>query len=138
MTDALLDKKQTGEESTENEIAEKEPVEKRRSSRKILAEPAQVLDGDTGVLVGVLEDISRDGFSILTGQPVLLSEVKKVTIILPGPQESTHRINMLAECVWCQSGNKQGDHSRDYAAGFQLREIEEQDAVALNYFMRDY
>ncbi len=119
-------------------MLQKGQLEKRRSPRKTLAEPAQVLDSDTGQLMGVLEDVSKNGFSVLTGQQVRLSETRKVTIILPGPQESTHRINMLAECVWCQSGNKQGDHNRDYAAGFQLREIEEQDAVALNYFMRDY
>ena len=113
-------------------------LEKRRFPRKILEEPAQVLDQETGLLLGVLEDVSRGGFSLLTRDPIRLSDVRHVVMVLPGPNESTHQVSLIAECVWCQSGNKQGDHGKDYAAGFQLREIEEQDAVALNYFMRDF
>ena len=113
-------------------------LEKRRFPRKLLEEPAQVLDRDTGQLLGVLEDVSRGGFSLLTDQNIRQEEVRSVTLVLPGPLDSSHQVSMVAECVWCQSGNKQGDHPRDYAAGFQLREIDEQDLVALNYFMRDF
>lgn len=113
-------------------------LEKRRFPRKVLEEPAQVLDNDTGQLIGVLEDVSRGGFSLLTDLRIRLAEVRNITLMLPGPHDSSHRVSLVAECVWCQSGNKQGDHQRDFAAGFQLKEIEEQDAVALNYFIRDY
>ena len=113
-------------------------LEKRRFPRKLLDEPAQVLDNDTGQLLGVLEDVSKGGFSLLTSQVIRQDEVRNITLVLPGPQNSHHHVSLVAECIWCQSGNKQGDHPRDYAAGFQLREIDEQDLVALNYFIRDY
>lgn len=117
-------------------------LEKRRFPRKSLEEPAQVLDSDTGQLLGVLEDVSRGGFSLLTDQNLRQEEVRNITLVLPGPQNSSHNVSLLAECVWCQSGNKQGDHLRgyahEYAAGFQVREIDEQYVVALNYFIRDY
>ena len=113
-------------------------LEKRRFPRKTLEEPAQVVDNDTGQLLGVLEDVSRNGFSLLTDKAIRQEEVRNITLILPGPQESSHKVPLVAECVWCHRGNKQGDHSKDFAAGFQLREIEELDAVALNYFIRDY
>ncbi|MGI9274876.1 MAG: PilZ domain-containing protein [Endozoicomonas sp.] len=113
-------------------------LEKRRFPRKTLEEPAQVLDNDTGQLLGVLEDVSRNGFSLLAEKAIRLEEVRNITLILPGPHDSSHRVSLVAECVWCHPGNKQSDHNRDFAAGFQLREINEQDAVALNYFIRDY
>ncbi|KEQ16309.1 PilZ domain-containing protein [Endozoicomonas numazuensis] len=113
-------------------------LEKRRYPRKVLAEPAQVMDNDSGQLLGVLEDVSRGGFSILADQSIRLEDVRNITMVLPGLNDTAHHVTLVAKCVWCQSGNKQGDHSRDFAAGFQLHDIEEQDAVALNYFIRDY
>ena len=108
--------------------------EKRRYPRKSMEQPAEVLDNDTGVSLGVLEDVSRGGFSLLTDQSVRPSEIRNVTLMLPGPQGSTHTVSLMAECIWCQSLNDQ----RDFSAGFLLREINDQDAVALNYFIRDY
>ena len=108
--------------------------EKRRYPRKPMEQPAEVLDNDTGSAIGMLEDVSRQGFSLLTPQEIRPSETRSVTLMLPGPQGSTHMVSMVAECVWCQSFNGHND----YAAGFSLKEINDQDAVALNYFIRDY
>ena len=131
-------------------------LEKRRFPRKLLEEPAEVLDNDTGQLLGILEDVSKGGFSLVTNQVIRQDEVRNITLVLPGPQKSYHRVSLIAECVWCQSSSKQGsrrsNNTREgipgkassdqvpesYAAGFQLREIGEQDLVALNYFIRDY
>lgn len=131
-------------------------LEKRRFPRKLLEEPAEVLDNDTGQLLGILEDVSKGGFCLVTNQIIRQDEVRNITLVLPGPQKSYHRVSLIAECVWCQSGNKQGNRqnnntregppgnapsdqvSESYSAGFQLREIGEQDLVALNYFIRDY
>ena len=108
--------------------------EKRRFPRKPLQQPAEVLDNDTGVSLGVLEDVSRGGFSLVTSQKFRLAEHRNVTLILPGPLGTHHLVVMTAECIWCQSiGRKQ-----DYAVGFSLKLIEDQDLVALNYFIRDY
>ncbi len=108
--------------------------EKRRYPRKSMEHPTEVLDNDTGVSIGVLEDVSRGGFNLLTDQGIRPSEVRNVTLLLPGPQGSTHTVSLSAECIWCQS---LGDRN-DFSAGFQLKTIEDQDAVALNYFIRDY
>ncbi|WP_263081053.1 PilZ domain-containing protein [Endozoicomonas sp. Mp262] len=108
--------------------------EKRRFPRKQLDKPAEVLDNDTGLSIGILENVSRGGFSLVTDRGIRPSEVRNVTLILPGPHESQHNVSLIAECVWCQSINEE----KDYAAGFSLCDIPEQDAVALNYFIRDY
>ena len=112
----------------------KELQEKRRFPRKASERTAEVLDNDTGLPIGVLEDVSKGGFSILTDQGVRPSETRNVTLILPGPKASTHRVSLTAECVWCQSNSDRSD----FAAGFILRSIADQDAVALNYYIRDY
>lgn len=108
--------------------------EKRRYPRKPMEQPAEVLDNDTGASLGVLEDVSRGGFSLVTSQGLRPSEVRNVTLMLPGPQGSTHAVSLVAECVWCQSLSGR----KDFSAGFLLRDINDQDAVALNYFIRDY
>ena len=113
-------------------------LEKRRFPRKSLNEPAQVLDNDTGLQLGILEDISNGGFSLLTSQAIRQDETRSVTLMLPGPQDGEYHVSLVASCVWCQSGNKHGDHPKDYSAGFQLQDIDEQNRVALNYFIRDY
>ena len=108
--------------------------EKRRYPRKPMDQPAEVLDNDTGASLGVLEDVSRGGFNLLTDQEVRPSEIRHVTLMLPGPQGTTHGVDLVAECVWCQSLSDR----KDYSAGFLLQDISDQDAVALNYFIRDY
>lgn len=108
--------------------------EKRRFPRKLLQQPAEVLDNDTGASMGILEDVSRGGFALVTNQPLRPAEQRNVTLVLPGPRESTHRVTLVAECIWCQLLNNQ----TDFVAGFALKDIDDQDAVALNYFIRDY
>ena len=109
-------------------------VEKRRYPRKRLEKTAEVLDKDTGLSLGILEDVSKSGFSILTDQGMRPSETKNVILVLPGPQDSPHKVSLTAECIWCQSISERAD----FAAGFALRSIEDQDEVALNYYIRDY
>ena len=108
--------------------------EKRRFPRKVLEQTTEVLDNDTGLSIGRLEDVSKGGFSILTDRGVRPSETRNVTLVLPGPQDSAYRVSLTAECVWCQTISDRAD----FAAGFALRSIEDQDAVALNYYIRDY
>ncbi|MGB1272245.1 MAG: hypothetical protein ACPG5T_09230, partial [Endozoicomonas sp.] len=87
--------------------------------------------------------VSRGGFSLLTDQGIRPSELRKVTLLLPGPQAgskdgtcqgSIYKVSMVAECVWCQAVSEKAD----FAAGFVLRDIKDQDEVALNYYIRDY
>lgn len=108
--------------------------EKRRFPRKSLQQPAEVLDNDTGISIGVLEDVSRGGFSLLTDHRFIAAEQRSVTLILPGPLGTHHLVSMIAKCVWCQPlSQKQG-----FVAGFSLKDVQDQDLVALNYFIRDY
>ncbi|WP_067517380.1 PilZ domain-containing protein [Endozoicomonas ascidiicola] len=108
--------------------------EKRQYPRKSLEKTAEVLDNDTGLSIGILEDVSKGGFSILTDQGMRPSETRNVTLVLPGPQGSPHKVALTAECIWCQTITERAD----FAAGFALRSIEDQDEVALNYYIRDY
>ena len=106
--------------------------EKRRFPRKNLETTATVLDNDTGQPIGILEDVSKGGFSIITDLKFRPCEDRSVTLLLPGPKDSTHKVSLSAQCVWCQT-----IHGR-FAAGFALRRINDQNEVALNYYIRDY
>lgn|GEM_PF-6000348 len=108
--------------------------EKRRFPRKILEKTAAVLDNDTGQSIGVLEDVSKGGFSMLTNFRVRPSETRNVTLVLPGLRGAVHRVTLTAECVWCQTTSNRAR----FSAGFALRSINDQDEVALNYYIRDY
>ena len=108
--------------------------EKRRFPRKQLDQPAEVIDNDTGMIIGMLKDVSKGGFRLVTSRGIRPSDIRNVTLVLPGPQSGTHKVSATAQCVWCQGLNEKPQ----YAAGFALSDIQEQDAVALNYFIRDY
>ena len=108
--------------------------EKRRFPRKILETTAAVLDNDTGQPIGILEDVSKGGFSIITDLRFRPSEDRNVTLLLPGPKDSAHKVSLTAECVWCQTIRHRGR----FAAGFVFRSINDQNEVALNYYIRDY
>lgn len=106
--------------------------EKRRFPRKTLETTAAVLDNDTGQPIGILADVSKGGFSIITDLKFRPCEDRSVTLLLPGPKDSAHRVSLTAQCVWCQTIRGR------FAAGFILRRINDQDEVALNYYIRDY
>lgn len=108
--------------------------EKRRFPRKTPEQIIVVLDNDTDQSLGVLDDVSKGGFSILTDSRVRPAETRSVTLVLPGPREAPHRVKLTAECVWCQTISGQAM----FAAGFVLRSINDQNEVALNYYIRDY
>ena len=108
--------------------------EHRQYPRKIVEQSVEVLDNETGSTLGYLEDVSREGFGLVTSQPVSPLDVKQVTLNLPGPQGNQYTVRMIAQCIWCQPRKE----SSNALVGFQLRDIDEQNAVALNYFIRDY
>ncbi len=108
--------------------------EKRRFPRKTLEQGAPVFDSDTSHSIGILEDVSQGGFSILTDFRIRPAEARNVTLTLPGPSGTTHRITVMAECVWCQAN----DNQTRFFAGFSLRCSNHRDEVALNYYIRDY
>ncbi|MGB0360382.1 MAG: PilZ domain-containing protein [Endozoicomonas sp.] len=108
--------------------------EKRRYPRKSLEKIAEVLDNDTGLSIGILEDVSKGGFSVITDQAVRPSETRSVTLVLPGPQDTPHKVSLTAECIWCQTIAERAN----FAVGFALISIKDQDEVALNYYIRDY
>lgn len=108
--------------------------EKRRFPRKTPEQIAVVLDNDTDQSLGVLDDVSKGGFSILTDSRVRPAETRNVTLVLPGPREVPYRVKLTAECVWCQTISGRAG----FAAGFVLRSINDQNEVALSYYIRDY
>ena len=109
--------------------------EQRLHPRKRLEADAWVCLSESGENIGRLSDVSRDGFMLLTHKAVKPSEIFALDLSLPAQYPGVRTIRLQAECIWCQ--HPSGD-SDEFGAGFQLVEIEEQDSVALKYFIRDY
>ncbi|PJE78814.1 hypothetical protein CI610_02227 [invertebrate metagenome] len=111
-------------------------LQKRHYPRKQLEVPTKVLDSGTQTAVGLLADISRNGFRLITHNTVTPGEVRNFTLTLPSPGDKPHSIMLSAECVWIDK--TQENACQSHTAGFLIKAIGEQDAVALNYFIRDY
>ncbi len=109
--------------------------EQRLNPRKSLDAEAWVCLSENGENIGRLSDVSSDGFMLLTHKAVKPSETFELDLSLPVQYPGIRTIRLQAECIWCQPAT---EDSEKFGAGFQLVEIEEQDSVALKYFIRDY
>ncbi|MGY0219640.1 PilZ domain-containing protein [Endozoicomonadaceae bacterium StTr2] len=109
--------------------------EQRLNPRKQLEADARVCLSENGEDIGQLSDVSSTGFKLHTHRAVKPSETFEFDLSLPPQYPGVRTIRLQAECVWCQPTV---EDTEKFAAGFQLIEIEEQDSVALKYFIRDY
>ncbi|CAM3766740.1 PilZ domain-containing protein [Parendozoicomonas haliclonae] len=107
--------------------------EKRRHVRKRLTVTANVFQTQDQQSIGRVFDISQEGFMLLTPARVQPSEVLDLTIEIP-ELDSSRNIELSAECMWCQPSS----FSKEFGAGFHIKNISDQDQVALNYFIRDF
>ncbi|WP_281646457.1 PilZ domain-containing protein [Parendozoicomonas sp. Alg238-R29] len=108
-------------------------TEQRRHMRKRLSCTANVFQTQNGTPLGRIFDISKEGFMLLSPSKVQPKEVINLTLELP-EMDNTRAIELSAECMWCQPSS----FTKDFGAGFHIKNISDQDQVALNYFIRDF
>ncbi len=108
-------------------------TEQRRNVRKRLTCTANVFQTQSGMSVGRVFDISKEGFMLLCNTQLEAENTLNLTMEIP-ELESTRNIEISAECMWCQPSS----FTKDFGAGFHIKAISDQDQVALNYFIRDF
>jgi hypothetical protein len=97
--------------------------DKRESDRRLLGQLLRVSDLQTDNVVGSLVNLSRGGFMLISKVPVEANQVSWFSLELPEPVEGHRRVSLEARCVWCQ----QSSFSTDYGAGFEIRQMSEDD-----------
>ncbi len=109
-----------------------ESTEKRREARYPCNDPAQVrrLSGDTGLVPGIVLDISRSGMRVETR--VQLQRAAGVEVILPGNAivlgevrysrrvAQSYHAGILIEDVYYARRNRPSDHLQDYQLSLYL------------------
>jgi hypothetical protein len=95
--------------------------ENRSSPRKQLNEKIDVLDINSGELLGTLVNISPGGFMLFSNKPVDSNRLFQLRLQMP-EADAGETLELGAESLWC----KDTTHSRGYWAGFQIIDISEQ------------
>ena len=107
--------------------------DKRSHVRKPLTCTANVYQTQSGLPLGRISDVSKEGFMLRSHSRMSPKDVLELTLELP-ELDRTRSLEVAAQCIWCHpiSGSK------EFGAGFHIKAISDQDQVALNYFIRDF
>ena len=107
-------------------------AEQRRERRIELAEPLNVLDANSGRLLGQLVNASRDGLMVVGPCSIAAGTIFQLHIPLRLHDEVQHLV-LGAENLWCNDANETGA----YWSGFQIIDISPQDRQLLSVLLND-
>jgi hypothetical protein len=91
--------------------------ERRKLERKNFSFYMRVLDETTGMIVGLISDISTNGFKIESAKPIPLNVSFQLRIDQTGEISSRDHLTFTARSRWCQ---KDPYDPTVYNVGFQL------------------
>jgi hypothetical protein len=107
---------------------------RRRSVRFVFDSPLPVFDKRGYRRIGVLADVSVDGFLIITDAPVDKDEITAYRVQLPRKIFEQDYLTLSSQCRWCR---KISDGTQ-FESGHSLQHIPKQDAaIILNLIMHD-
>lgn len=100
-------------------------IDQRQGPRVALADPIAVADAESGIHLGLLINLSREGFMLITDEAFRPGTEFRLRAPLASDGSG---VEIEARCLWCQRSS----YSEQYGAGFAL--IRPSDAVdrALN------
>lgn len=90
-------------------------LEQRQGPRVALADPMAVANPDTGAQVGLILNLSRDGFMLIADAAFHPEQIYRFRAPLGADGGN---IDFEAACLWCQRSS----YSEQYGAGFTLRQ----------------
>ena len=99
---------------------------RRQSERKTVSRLLRVIDAGSRRLLGNVVNLSREGFMLISSEPLAQGELSRLTLELPDESEQL-RVSVTARCMWCQKSS----FSEDYGAGFQIEDMASEDAGRL-------
>ena len=97
--------------------------EMRSHNRAEVSEVIRVLDRQTGMDLGRLVNISKEGFMLLGSQPIAEDNILQLSLEFESATDNTSPMLIGVESLWCHSSNDQ----TQYWAGFYIIDISEED-----------
>ncbi|HEC16633.1 MAG TPA: PilZ domain-containing protein [Sedimenticola sp.] len=92
---------------------------KRKTPRKSPAERIEVVDVNSGDIIGCLANISSGGLMLVGAASIAPGTLFQLQISLPTPVDGTQTVEFGVECLWCQ----QAKGRRNYWSGMQIIDI---------------
>lgn len=105
--------------------------DKRKQTRKDLAARLALVDINSGMEIGDLANISRDGFMVLARRPLPAQSVFQLALSLPMLIRGVDTLSLGAESLWCNP-TEDGEH---YWVGFHVIDIAPQDQDVLDQLL---
>jgi hypothetical protein len=105
-------------------------ADKRSSERRRLGQALRVVDLQSNEIIGHLLNLSATGFMLVGKAAIDANTSTWLAIELPEAVEGRRRVNVEARCIWCQKSSFSDDHG----AGYEIRQISEDDQRRLAIF----
>jgi hypothetical protein len=111
-----------------------ESMDQRKSRRLALFDDFQVLDSQTGELLGYMRDVSSHGMMVVGSLAPAVDQVYKLAIVLPELIMGEKMFELQATCRWHTIDVRRGFHN----SGFQFGELTQQARHILEQIESDY
>jgi len=109
-------------------------ADRRRTRRVAVFEAFQVLDTQTGELLGYLRDISPKGMMVVGTSALVTERAYELVIVLPEPIANVYQLQIEATCRWHTFDARRGFHE----SGFQFGELASHDKHLVEQIQGDY
>ncbi|MCB1759457.1 MAG: PilZ domain-containing protein [Gammaproteobacteria bacterium] len=106
--------------------------ENRTSPRKRVHEKIQVVDLNSGEVMGNLVNISTGGLMLLSEVPLAPNRLFQLSLVLPSQLDGAASIEFGVECLWVQDAE---ESNAPCWAGFQIIDISEQSSQLIAQLM---
>jgi PilZ domain len=108
--------------------------DKRILERKHLIYYLQVVDRDTGELIGRLVDITAEGIMLLSEQPLPTGQVFQLRMLLPKEASEGDHLDFTAKSLW----SARESNPDLYDTGFQFVGVTIENAKIIEDLISDY
>jgi hypothetical protein len=84
--------------------------------------------------IGMLADLSIDGFRIITETPMSKDEILKCRLQLPKKVLRVELLSLTTQCMWCRPTGSKGR----YESGHKFVDVSKEDSAVLLHLMVNY
>jgi PilZ domain len=108
--------------------------EKRKKKRTHLIDYLEIIDNDSGSVIGHLADISPQGIMMVGHKPIALNKDFSFRLQLPASFTDSDVISFRAHSLWC----KKDVNPEFYVSGFNFSEIADDEIKILTDLIKSY
>lgn len=109
-------------------------MDRRKHPRKYLMYFSRVIDRHSGILLGYLSDLTRDGLMLISETPIPLDQDYHLLMDLPEDFAPREQLALTAHSVW-----EKPDIDPNYLnTGFKIIGLEEADLILIDQIIERY